>query len=173
MSYTYKIYGETAKGKRHRLGPEFFSHYDYQITLGMVKFWQKQPRLPIVWGATNAQTSNYFNTERTVQEVLEYEKKNGRLHKNDNHQKKYNDFIVQYVTHWNEKSTSFDFIKSIQAIPFYWTSPPSSINNITEDIIRVVIVESTTFYSEHIGFKEIRNQEIHHLKIPSSSSSIP
>lgn len=170
LSYTYKIYGETAQGERYRLGPEFFSHYDYQITIGMVKFWQEQPRLPIVWGATDAQTSNFFNTERTLQEVLEYENKNGRLHKNDTHRKIYDDFIVQYLKHWNEKTTSLNFIKLVQAFTFYWTSPPSAINKTKEKIARVVIVESTTFYSEHTGFKEIRNQEIHHLKIPSRSS---
>jgi hypothetical protein len=170
LSYTYKIYGETADGKRHRLSPNFFSHYDYQITLGMVKFWQKEPRLSIVWGATNTHISNYFNTERTIQEVLEYEKVNGRLLKNDDHQKKYDNFLVQYLTNWNHRSTDFNFTKLIQALPFYWTSPQSSIYNIKEDIIRVVIVESTTFYSVQTGFKEIRNQEIQHLKIPNSNS---
>jgi hypothetical protein len=79
---------------------------------------------------------------------------------------------VQYVKHWNKKSATFNFIKYIQALPFYWTSPSSSINNISENIVRVVVVESTTFYSALTGFKEIRNQEIHQLQIPNGSSKL-
>jgi len=168
LSYTYKIYGETSDGKRYRLGPNFFSHYDYQFTLGDVKFWQEQPRLPIIWGATSANISNYFNTERAIKEVFEYEKLNGRLHKNANRQKLYEDFLVQYITNWNIKSAYFNFMKPVQALPFLWTSPPSKINDIKQAIAHIVIVESTTFYSKKTGFKEIRNQELKRLTIPNS-----
>ncbi|WP_298500276.1 hypothetical protein, partial [uncultured Algibacter sp.] len=109
LNYTYKIYGETTNGERYRLSPNFFSHFDYQFTRGAVKFWQEQTRLPIVWGATNSHTSNYFNTERTEKEVFEYEKLKGRLFKDDVKQKKYENFIIQYVTNWNKRTACFDF----------------------------------------------------------------
>ncbi|MFD1162108.1 hypothetical protein [Hwangdonia seohaensis] len=168
LSYTYKIYGETSESERYRLAPNFFSHYDYQFTLGAVKFWQEQPRLPITWGATNANMSNYFNTERSVKEIFEYEKLKGSLHKNAIKQKQYEDFLVQYLTNWNKKTAHFDNLMPIQAFPFYWTSPPSKIQDVKEKITRVVIVESTTFYSKKTGFREIRNQELKYLTIPNN-----
>uniref|UniRef100_UPI00261AB62B hypothetical protein n=1 Tax=uncultured Algibacter sp. TaxID=298659 RepID=UPI00261AB62B len=83
-------------------------------------------------------------------------------------QKKYENFIIQYVTNWNKRTACFDFIKPIQALPFYWTSPPSKINAVKQNITRVIIVESTTFYSKKTGFKEIRNQELKYLTIPNN-----
>lgn len=166
LSYTYKIYGETADGKRYRMGPEFFSLYDFQMTSGMFKFWQEKPRLPIVWGATNVKTSAFFNTERTVQEVLDYEQEEGKLHFSDEIRKRYEDFLIQYVSHWNDRNHDKNFVKYFRAFPFYWTTPPSSIDDVRQDFESIVIIESTTFYSKKTGFKEIRKQEIKKLIIP-------
>ncbi len=172
LNYTYKIYGETSNGERYRLSPDFFSQYDYQFTFGAVKFWQKQPRLEIIWGATDANTSSFFNTERAIDEIFEYEKQNGRLHNDDAKQKYYEDFLVQYVTNRNKSSAHFDYIKPIQAFPFFWTSPPSIINEAKQNIKQLIIVESTTFYSKKTGFQEIRNQELKRILIPNNRSEL-
>jgi hypothetical protein len=169
LYYSYRIYGETSDGERYRLGPNFFSHYDYQFTFGSIKFWQEEPRLSIFSGATDAKTSSYFNTERTISEVFEYEKLKGRLRKDDVQQKQYEDFIIQYITNWNKKTDDFDYIKSVQALPFFWTIPPSSINEVKHNITSVVILESTSFYSKKTGFKEIRNKELKRIPIPNVS----
>lgn len=163
LSYTYKIFGETEDGKQYRLGPKFFSHYDYQMTHGNVKFWQSEPRLPIVWGATNASLSDYFNTERTPREVLLYEKENGNLHEDTSKQETYENFIKKYVKHWNNRSNKNKWITYLSAPSFYWTTPASEIEDVNTDIKRIVIKESTTFYSKSNGFKEIRNQDIREL----------
>lgn len=41
--------------------------------------------------------------------------------------------------------------------------PPSDIEDVNTDIKRIVIKESTTFYSKSNGFTEICNQEIREL----------
>lgn len=165
LSYTYKIYGETTDGRRYQMGPKFFSLYDFQMTSGMFKFWQNQPRLPIIWGATDLKTSAYFSKERTQNEVLEYERKEGKLHVNEQYKKKYEDFLVQFVSHWNDRKHDQTLTYYFKAPPFYWTTPPSSICLVEQDIEKIIIVESTTFYSKKEGFKEIRKQELKELNV--------
>lgn len=168
LYYTYKIYGETTNGDKHLLVPNFFSHYDYQFTFDTNLFWQDKPRLSIYSGATDAKTSNYFDEERTPNEVFEYEKQNGSSHKNVEKQKIYEQFIVQYMTNWNKKSIHIDYLKPLQAFPFYWTSSSSNIKVLNQQVKRIIIVESTTFYSKKTGFTEIRNEELKHLTIPNN-----
>lgn len=168
LYYTYKIYGETSDGDKHLLAPNFFSHYDYQFTFDSNLFWQDQPRLSIYSGATDAKTGNYFDKERTVNEVFEYEKQNGRSHENVKKQKIYEQFLIQYMTNWNKKSIHIDYIKPIQALPFYWISSSSKIKPLNQKIEHVIIVESTTFYSKKTGFTEIRNEELNDLTIPNN-----
>jgi len=125
-----------------------------------------EPRLPILWGATNITTSSYFRVPRSDVEIFEFESENGKIHYDEKSTKELEDFVLRFVSNWNKSYPGENYMDYIQPPRMLLTFPTNLFPDGKERIVNVTVVESTTFYSEEKGFREIRSKELLTIKIP-------
>lgn len=164
LSYTYVIEAKTEDGEVLNLHPNFFSCYDYQFSLGNFKYLNEEPRLNIVWGATDQSTSHYLNSERSVKEIFEHETENGKIYKDEKSKQIFVDFIKKFIGNRNKNLKGEDnYTKYLQAPELYWSFPYDLPSKVNQKITEVTVNEITTYFTENEGFKIIRKKKVLHL----------
>ena len=159
ISYTYKFHIEDTTGKIEKFTPDYFSPYDYQFTLGNFKFLNPAPLLPVVWGASNSGTSKFFNEDRSINEIIEYEISNGTVYFNDEKKEYFTKFIKQYLINYNKKSKSFLWT-TVKSPRLLWTFPVRKSKKDKQTFRSVVIYEELNYFSKKRGYIKVRTKEI-------------
>ncbi len=167
INYTYKFEAEMNSDAKQMLPPDYFSPYDVQFTFGGFKYLNdKDPFLEVLWGATGSRhLHRYFQKQvRTVEEILDYEKKHGRIYGNQSRKEFFEQFIKVYVRNWNDRDMGRNLISDIKAPRLLWTFPKWVDDLDEQKILKVNVYEVTSYYSDETGYREIRNRKI--LSIP-------
>ena len=166
MSYTHRFEAETESGKVYELGPDFFSPYDYQFTLSNFNYLNRSPRLGIVWGATgDPEVSSFFNTPRSVEEILEFEKEHGYSIYNEKQKEAFVNFVRDFTSHRNQKNTNTSYLSFLKAPDLLWTFSGDTSSQPEDKISFIRVIQVTTYYSEEKGYQEIRKELVLEITI--------
>lgn len=165
LSYSHIIEAKTENGNIVKLPSNFFSAYSYQFASSDFKFLNDEPRLPIVWGATNKSTASYFNLEHSLDEVFHYEKEKGKIYKNESSKQIFIDFLKTFIANRNRSNKNSKSLLYVKAPDLYWTFPYNTSFKINERITEIKISEITSYYTFNEGFQKIRTKELLNLTI--------
>ncbi|MBM1106806.1 hypothetical protein JQC67_11700 [Aurantibacter crassamenti] len=166
LNYTHKFFAETANGNVVQLTPKFFSPYVFQFTTGKFKYLNNEPRLPILWGATNVQTSSFLRVPQSEESISNFESENGKIYYNEKSKSSFIDFVQRFVSNWNESYPGENYMDYIQPPRMLLTFPTDLFSDGKDEIVKVKVIETTTLYSKEKGFREIRNKELLEINIP-------
>ncbi|MCK0148118.1 hypothetical protein MWU78_20900 [Arenibacter sp. F26102] len=159
-NYTYRFKVKIDDGANIILPKSFFSLYDFQFTLGDFKYLSSEPLFRIVMGAADESTSHFFNTERPVKEIFEYEMFHGKHFTDILKREKLNDFLQQYIFNFNNTPHRASILSYFKAPSLLYTYPRKISIKDKQKITEVSIIEVTTLYSKSRGFEIVREREV-------------
>ena len=154
------------------LPPDFFRPFDYQFTLTLLNYLDKKPRIDIVAGVTsNAKTLEFFKENRSNEEILDYEKTNGKVVYNGKFKKEFTHFIQTFIGNRNKQDVSKKrYLNYLRAPDPLWSHTPfdSSLyesKNYNGIIKKVFIITKTTYFDLNKGFREVKKDTLQEIKI--------
>ena len=166
INYTYRFEAETSDGKTYYLPPNFFAPYINQFTLGGFSYLNRNPSLPITWGATSsAKISRELMDIRSEKQFSEYERENGEKYFNSDRKADFDAFLKQYIQNWNRNPQRFWPLGYIQPPRNILTYPTGVKFEESKKIERVHILQ---IVSQFRGgrYREIRITRVHEISIP-------
>ena len=165
MTYTYRFEAIGESGQPYTLPPRFFAPYDYQFTLGGFHYLSSQPTLNITWGATrNLTLTHTLIQAKSLDQIQAIEAQKGTSHFNPDRAKQFDNFIQQFISHWNERRSQETRLTFIQAPPQLWTLPRENAFRGQERIAKIVINQILSRYDDG-KYQEIRKNEVRSVEI--------
>ena len=161
LSYTFHFTATTESGKTYPLPPKFFAPYDYQFTLASFNYLSEKPFLELSHGVTAKQELlRWFTEERSKEEILAYEKSNGKVEYDPARIQAIEAFIQTYLQNWNQRLSKATSLSFFQAPRLLWTFPSEPGMEIPKRIEKVAVFQTTTFFQT--GKYEVIRQELLH-----------
>ena len=165
VSYTYRFVAETKDGNTYLLPPKFFAPFDYQFTLGSFGYLDKKPLMPVVWGASNPSNGKKIMEFDSDKMLYSFEENSGKVYLNEKSQKAFNQFIKQYIQHWNRRYSNQTYLSYIEAPRLLWTFPTySNFEKSKQPIKRIKVIQILSFYSNG-KYNEIRETSVSEISI--------
>lgn len=164
MTYTYIFEAHTSDGATTHLPPHFFAPYEFNFTTGGFKYLNPNPVLQITWGASNAQTVNWFKTEPSKDDIFAYEKENGKIRYNEKQSLIFEAFLKRFVNNWNQQQQERNNYYRLAAPRYFWTFP-SAVYLPEESIIDSVTVFETSTLYRNGTYSEIRKRPLRTITI--------
>ncbi len=172
LNYVHQIYAETEDGETIFLPPDFFRPYDYQLTLTLMNYLDKEPRIDIVAGVThNKNTLDFLKVNRSDEEIFEYEKTHGNVNYNEKYKNDFIHFIQTFVGNRNHLDVSQKkYLSYLRPPDLLWTHTPFDGTlheplNFNGKITKVYVVTKTTYYDTNKGYREIRKDTLQEINI--------
>ncbi len=163
FNYAYTFEAELENGDKMILPADFFAPYDLQFSMSSFHYIQKEPTLPVFFGASDSTTVLPLEHISGRENALMYEKNNGVNLFKQQSASTFEDFVKRYCLNWNKrlsKSTLFHFIeppKIILTQPKFYMKNKQKIRNIT-------ITQVTTFFDD-FTYKVIRKRDVKQINI--------
>ena len=168
FGYSHRYIAETEAGKSYSLSSDFFHPYDYQFTLTRFSYLDKKTRLGTSNGATSRhQIFNFFKEDRTLEELSEFEKSMGSIHYSEDKKVFLENFIKKFVQNKNEaQDKNVGYLSVLKTPDLLWVSKKEEGQvNENEKIAKIIITNSTGYYTESKGYKMIVTDTISSIKI--------
>jgi hypothetical protein len=166
MNYSYRLEVTTATGKSYIIPSDFLAPFNFQFSTSVLNYLSKKPLLPISWGATyDVKTAAWLNDPHIPEQIFNRELNFGRIYYNPEKAALFDSFLHQSLIHWNERLTKDLWLTKLQPPTFHWTFARSPVFATTEPIIRVVVIQVTSYFGNGY-YEEIRTTPVYQTAIP-------
>lgn len=168
LTYTYRFHGVAPDGARHALPPAFFAPYEYGFTLGHFDAWNREPLLPIRWGAApDLRTAEAISAARTPEALAELERRLGRVRYDPQQAAVYDRFLVRWIRGRRERGADPAWLDLLRAPPQLLSfAPPDSYRG-REPLCAVEATRVTSWFDGE-AYREIRAERVRSVPIPGT-----
>lgn len=164
-TYSYRFEAETEKGRKVWLAPRFFEPFSYQFTLGSFRYTSNSPNLSITLGAGSTSNESVQSLYlKSPKEFLDFEKKFGKVFKNQQSFDQLESFIKEFVENRNDRSGKAFPPALLAPPPYFWIFRGTDEIESGDKIKIVTVYQVTAFYSQGV-YDEIRTTKLHEIVI--------
>lgn len=173
LNYTHQLYGETERGEKLYLSPDFFKPFDYQFKLSQFNFLDKNKRASIVAGVTfNKDVFEFLKKNRSDGEIFNFENTQGINSYNEQREKELVAFLKKFISNkFSKTQSSKKYLSYLSPPDYLWTRTPFQNNQEAiiekgDKIKMIYIVTKTTYYDSEKGYRVIRKDTVKRIPIP-------
>ncbi len=165
LSYTYRFEAVGESGKTYELTSGAFAPYSDEFTLGAYLSFEDAPQLTFIYGIVVSKAhADTIMAATTQAEVLELESRHGSSESNAQLVDELDQFVRQFVRHWNERGAFRSAFSSFQPPRHLWSFGTSTVYEGQEPIVRVDVRQVAGLFDDR-DYSVVRDEIVHTIAI--------